>query len=327
MYPIIYIISVPRSRSTILFRALQAQNKFEAFHEPSQAVFNSKDDKSSCSLKFVKNAFTSYEEVRETVLNASKIKPVLVKEVSFACINCLDDMSYLSNHNIYFYILLRDPVETVLSLRKKMGDNMCIKKTIQKTEGFEGYSKQKTESVEGYINQNNGVVAEYMGYKELEQIHNMIKLYNPNGVQFITEEQFRLPYNLLKSILQPFGLQRNIKMQWEPLTKSELYSLWHEQKVYKDVVWWHGEAINSTCIKAVISLNKQKTVDLTDMIEILEIYNRIKKHMIKQTVDDITDNTDSINNISYTLDENCIVPCCGISSLFSLVALMTYCLR
>lgn len=308
MHPIIYIVSPPRCRSTILFRALQAQGLFEAFHEPSQAVF----DKEFCGEYtvdwFKDNAFQSYDEIKETIIDKGKIGPVLVKEVSFACSNingCLNDVEYLSNPNIHFIFLIREPLEVVTSLYKRI-----------ETEFLDDFST-------------------YTGYAQLECIYRLTKQHNPNRIRFIRNEEFSHPYKLLKSILKPHGLHHNIKTVWPSLGPDFDGNSWHEQKVPKMMQYWHGVAINSTSINYVQS-NIQTVDDLMLTIkpehqqlvldgykEALIVYTRLNRPILRTMIEDDEDIFgEQFEDTSY---QDCLIPCCGVTCLFSMIALIVGC--
>jgi len=231
-FPIIYLISVPRARSTILFRALEAQFEaqlqtksdahFTCYHEPSQAIHD-KDKEMVRGATYAVDwfrdtAFRSYDELKQQIFLSSTKGPVLVKEVSFACIKCLDDINFISQPNIFFNFLIRDPLETIASFYKQVGSNIA--------EFFK----------------------DDIGYKQLYNLYKRIEHTCPNKPQIITNEEFRDPYTVISKVLNNSELYYPIQLHWNNLNTNFDGSSWHEQKKPELTRYWHGPAINSTCI-------------------------------------------------------------------------------
>jgi hypothetical protein len=221
MHPVIYLISPPRARSTILFRALQAQlPTLTCFHEPSQAVHDKETGITYAADWWQKDAFTSYSEIQNAILSASEKGPVLVKEMSFACHNCLTP-EYLQHNNLYFMLMVRNPLQTIASFYKQ---------------------------VENENNLIPEIFVEDIGFRGLLELHQRVKTYCPNPPSIINNEEFKDPESLFRKIFAKVNISIEPKLNWDSLAPDFDPTEWHEQKKPELTQYWHGPAISSTQI-------------------------------------------------------------------------------
>ena len=262
MNPIIYIISPPRARSTIFFRALQAQlENFICYHEPSQNVHNNEKGGDYAAPWFKETAFKSYEDIRSAIIQSSTTNPVLVKEVSFACSNCLTDdfISAKDGQNIYFTFLLRHPLETIASFYKQVHNDM--KPFFIEDIGFEG----------------------------LYNLYNRISKLSPNKPLII--DGLHDPYKAISSVLSYAKIDTPVRLQWDALGDDFNGDIWHEQKKLEHMRYWHKDAINSTCI---LSTGVAGTCILSTGVAGTCILSTGATGIIK-TIDDLINVVESIN--------------------------------
>lgn len=221
MHPIIYLISPPRARSTILFRALQAQlPTLTCFHEPSQAVHDKEKGLTYAADWWREDAFISHSQIQDVILTASRTGPVLVKEMSFACKNGLTP-EYLRHPNLYFLFLVRNPLETIASFYQQ------VEKTLQPD-----------------------IFTEDIGFRGLFDLYQRVRADCPNSPQIIRNEEFTDPAALFQKVFTTAGLTIQPQLKWEPLSDI---ATWHEQKKPVLTQYWHGAAIASTQIEFVES--------------------------------------------------------------------------
>ncbi len=219
MYPIIYIISPPRTRSTILFRALDAQSIFTTFHEPSIAPHDKIKYPGLTSDWFHPYSFKDFKEIQNAILTESEKNYVLVKDISFSFVKHLDSLNFISESNIYFYFLIRNPLETMSSYYEKV-KNM-----------------NSPAIWDNYLNLN--------GFNCLDHIYNIILKNAKNKPKIILNEEFSNPGMLLASILEPLDLNNTIKLKWDDLGGEFDGKRWNEQKKKDFFIIWHHSAIRS----------------------------------------------------------------------------------
>lgn len=115
-----WLIIPTRTLSTVFLRAMHARGDMIIFNEPAQYSYLAKrkpdvlDDMYNSTI-----LFTTYAKVKETLLITSEKKNVFVKDSPCAAYECLfeDDM-FLSNPNIEFCFLIRDPHPSLVSYYK-----------------------------------------------------------------------------------------------------------------------------------------------------------------------------------------------------------------
>lgn len=241
MHPIVYLISPPRARSTILFRALQAQlPDLICFHEPSQAVHDREKGATYAADWWRDDAFTSTAHIQETILAASKRGPVLVKEMSFAAINTLDPI-YLQHPNLYFVFMVRNPLETIASFYKQVAATLMP-----------------------------DIFIDDIGFRGLFELYQRVSTHCPNPPQVIRNEEFLDPTTLFQRVFTMVGLTITPKLDWPALVTDFDGTDWHEQKHPHLTHRWHGPAIASTRIEYVAS--SIQTLD--DLLELIQPIHR-----------------------------------------------------
>jgi len=123
---IIYLIAPPRSLATVFLRAMQARDDMIIFNEPSQYAFLA--DKIPHVLpKIFKCAppFETYEKVRQAILRASEDGDVFVKDICYAGYeNLYDNDQFISNPNITFCFIIRNPHPAIISHYRANGNKL-----------------------------------------------------------------------------------------------------------------------------------------------------------------------------------------------------------
>ena len=121
-YPIVFVIAPPRSLSVALLRIFEQTEQFKIFNEPFM-VPRTIAQVPTASLEdfFVHDAFTTVESAKNAIFAAAELSPVLVKEESFAIVDILlADCELVTDPQIQFILLVRNPHHSALSLHKKM---------------------------------------------------------------------------------------------------------------------------------------------------------------------------------------------------------------
>lgn len=219
-FPIIYLISPPRSLSTAFTHMIQERGDFEIFHEPSMYAYDKIHYPEYAKKTYRSDSFESFDEVKRAVLAACKKRPVFVKEMSFAVVDALlKDPEFIQNEKIWFVFLVRNPHHSIISFYNKL---QMI------PEGFDTLV---------------GVESLFCLYEALK-----CQLKNP-PVLIRAEELYTNPYASIKALCEmlqiPFMAHA---LSWERLGDAfDSHEAWHELKQsIDDVQHWHGDAITST---------------------------------------------------------------------------------
>ncbi len=115
---IIFLISTSRSNSTIFLRMMHNRGDMDVFMEPGFCMrfmgpeFRIVDNNN--------NKINNFDDLISYVEDLSTTRNVFIKELSIAAKDYLTpDSSLLSNNNVYFFFLLRDPKNSLISQYKK----------------------------------------------------------------------------------------------------------------------------------------------------------------------------------------------------------------
>ena len=117
----IFLISPPRSLSTVFMRMMYEYEGFEIFHEPGYSACAFTFYPHLAPLGFPTDAPHHLEEVIELIKTSSEKKDVFVKEMAFAANRYLPEMpDLLNSKNAFFIFLVRNPHHSLISYYKKL---------------------------------------------------------------------------------------------------------------------------------------------------------------------------------------------------------------
>lgn len=222
--PIIYQLSLARSGSTASLRCFEAQNLFDIYHEPTVRPYELIHRPEIKSFWFnSNNNLDTYDDVKDQLIKSSSAYPVYVKDMIHSSFEWMvNDSDWMSNPNVYFLFLIRDPYDQLVSLHRKINE-MKI-----------GWYLKKMEEVYDYN-------------LLLVSIQNCMN-YAPDRTFVITADKFYdQPGKTMNSILNQSGIKiNNLKLSWNPKSNDFDGFTWHESKRKMFFKLWHDDAIKST---------------------------------------------------------------------------------
>lgn len=124
-YPIIFLISLPRSNSTAFLRMMENRKDMAILHELGVYAYHKKlavaQGNSEFTSDLVNHQFPSYAAVAKHIEEQSQQGVVFVKEMAFAAQGYLqEEFSLLDRENVFYFFLVRDPAECFVSHYQKM---------------------------------------------------------------------------------------------------------------------------------------------------------------------------------------------------------------
>lgn len=218
----IILISAPRSLSVAFLRMMQERGDFQILHEPSQFVFNLKHSTQEVQNWFNSDAPKTYDEVKDLIMTTAQNGNVFVKEMSFAVEEWLtQDIEWISNPDIHFVFLLRDPHHIALSFYKKL-------------EPVFDECKHQWEDL--------------IGYRSLYNVYQAINKYAACKPYIVlTQDLYTNPRQTVEQFCAavdiPFIAE---SLQWDNLEHNFDPQQWHEIKHSDITNHWHSDAIRST---------------------------------------------------------------------------------
>lgn len=221
---IIFLVSPPRSLSVAFLRMMEAYNEFIVMNEPFIASY--------ALLTFPDPEFTktwwrpeapkTYTDAKEQVLSFSNQKPVFVKEMSWAAADFLTkDPDFITNPNIHFIFLVRNPHPTIISYYNGLKQNP-----------FETFSF-------------------HVGYESCYTLFKKVLDMSPNKPGIIrAEDLYTNPSETAKALCDYLNVPFKPEMlYWKNLGNHfEGYHEWNDAKQHEYVQHWHQHAIHSTGI-------------------------------------------------------------------------------
>jgi hypothetical protein len=225
-HKIVYLISTPRSLSTLFLRAMHARGDMSIFNEPSIPVWYGPNKAWYGTLngieveQWYRPGFPkTCKEVVDRLLAEAEVRSVFAKEMSYMVKALIkEDDRLLNDHNVVFAILLRNPHHSIISFYKKWG---------------------------GIVESFDAII----GYKECYELYQHIKQQTGQAPCIvITEEFYMNPAEAMKSFCEQVGIPfLPDALQWQSLGKAfDGVQEWHEAKIYERTHYWHGDAIMST---------------------------------------------------------------------------------
>lgn len=222
--PIIYQLSLARSGSTASLRCFEAQNLFDIYHEPTVRPYELKHRPQIKHFWFnSNNKMDTYDDVKSQLLRSSLAYPVYVKDMIYSSVDWMcQDVDWMTNPNVHFLFLVRDPYDQLVSFYRKCGE-MSI----------------------GHF---MGGMANVYDYNILlKSIQNCLH-YAPDRTLVITADQFyEYPNETMNFLLNSAKISvPDLKLTWAPKPDNFDGFTWHESKRSKFFKLWHNDAVKST---------------------------------------------------------------------------------
>ena len=270
-HKIIIQISPPRCLSTAALRMWQARGDFEVMNEAfiSAFVSHSSPDQSLTSNWWREGVPHTFEETIEKVFHLAETRPVFIKEESFSLVEYLrTNRLLITNPNVHFIFLVRNPHHAISSLYKKHG------KTIHDF---------------SYM----------VGFQPCYEIFQMVQEHGINQPVILqAEDLYTRPYETAQSLCAALDIPFIEQMlEWQDLGDSFTGTTeWHELKNPELTHYWHGDAITSTGFHtpATYDVDNQgnptfsEVLDENDRAECIEAYHANKLYydllLAQQTV-------------------------------------------
>ncbi len=118
MHPIVALWSHPRSMSTAMERIMRERGDFTCFHEPFMYLYYVGDAKKEMPhFKVPPGTPTTYEDIREMLLDAAKTAPVFFKDMSYYILDRMKEDRAFSDRITHTF-LIRDPAQSIVSYYK-----------------------------------------------------------------------------------------------------------------------------------------------------------------------------------------------------------------
>ena len=225
---IVYLISPPRSLSTVFLRMMQQRGDFFIFNEPSQSAFVAHYNPKLISSLYKPNVPQSFLTVKEEIFKAAQHFNVFVKEMSFAIKNFLgQDIELMRHPDIYFIFLVRNPHHVIISF----------------------YNKQNTTA--GFC-VNYDLLSNLLSYQGLYELVHKIQQESVNKPLIMFAEDLYLNTETTIQVLcDHVGIDfKETSLVWDDLGNDfNGHEEWHENKLHSHTQHWHGDAIRSTGFK------------------------------------------------------------------------------
>lgn len=121
-HKLVFLISPPRSLSTVFTRMMYERGDFAIMHEPSLAAYCTAHAPSSDFLKMFKEGTPkNYSAVRDRIYEMAACGPVFAKEISFSAEEFFEsNEDFFTDPNVYFVFLVRHPHSALISYYKKL---------------------------------------------------------------------------------------------------------------------------------------------------------------------------------------------------------------
>jgi hypothetical protein len=227
--PVVYLISTPRSLSTVFTRMMLGRGDFSVFSEPSEWAYaltleyqwsgmRTEEVEWEKDIVFRTDGPRTFEEVKQRIFKEAKKKPVFVKEMSFAVLEfLLNDLKFVKNPQVHFVFLIRNPHHSVISFYNKLDS---ITKTWKNEVGYEA---------EHRLFQH---IKKHARHKPL--------IIQAEDLYFHSEEVIE---KLCRKLKIPH-LQESLS--WNMISETFNGDEWHEVKHPMIMHVWHDEAFKST---------------------------------------------------------------------------------
>jgi len=216
---ILILVSPPRACSVAFLRYIESRGDFDILHEPLTHIYAFKYYgpfakmyfKSECGFENVGKFKEYIEKYRTSERN------LFIKEMSWAIYDGLkNDYEFISDKNIRFIFLVRDPYQSIISLYKK----------------------------------NNYLPKDFFSiiYESLYNFVQIVKKYSSHDLQIIrTEDLLDKPYEVIFDFCNFNKIQfKENALTWERKNNnSNLFEQWRESKFQNSIWHYHGNALRS----------------------------------------------------------------------------------
>lgn len=218
---IVYLISTPRSCSTVCLRMMEASGEFVVMNEPAIYPFikSSVADLELTKGWFHSASYETFDAMKQHILKVSTESKVFIKEICFFVEDfLLHDDDFVTNPDIQFVFLIRNPHNSIIS-----------------------YYKKYQEIVPNF--------SHYIGCRSSYNIYQAIKNKVKNPIIILSAEDLcshskETAQQLFSSLSIPFHEKC---LQWEDLGDNFLgIKEWSEVKIADKLYHWHDHAIHST---------------------------------------------------------------------------------
>lgn len=219
-HKIVYMLSGPRSLSTVFLRIIESRGDFTIYHEPTLPIYDKVHLPEMTADWFHEDSYTTFEDVKENIFQSAKSSHVFIKDMaSSSQESLLNDPAFMEDPAVHFVFLVRNPHAIAISLYRKL-DQI-------------------------YYPEMNS----WMALKALYEEYEAIRKVNPNGVKILFSEQlYQTPELALTAFCNALDIPYLDDMfNWEK--KDEGFqgeAKWHEQKVGNQIHYWHERALQST---------------------------------------------------------------------------------
>jgi hypothetical protein len=224
-HKIIYLISPPRTLSTVFLRWIQARGDMAVYNEPSQYAFILHMTGGTLPAEYNhNNPFKTFADVKKVILKAREEGMVFVKDPTCAAYTSFyNDSNFLADPNIEFCFIVRDLHAALVSYYKGIGLRR------RPPTGF-------AWNIERGIYERHWAL-----FEKIKQVRNKAPLV------ISCEDLAEHPEKILPLFCEHMGISFDASMlTWPSLADSFDPLTWHDYKTADAIIKWHKDAINST---------------------------------------------------------------------------------
>lgn len=115
-HKIIFLITQPRSLSTVFTRMMEERGDFTTFFEPTRGYFFCLNNTDPVDKYFTQKIVSSYKEIGDRIKEAAQLKDVFIKDTTVNINDFFHDQPhFMADPNVYFVFLIRNPHESSIS--------------------------------------------------------------------------------------------------------------------------------------------------------------------------------------------------------------------
>lgn len=221
-HKIIYLIAPPRTLSTVFLRAMHARGDMAVYNEPCEYCFLAKHKPDELQMYSDELPFKTFEEIKTELEHAREKKHVFAKDTPYATYECFyHDDAFLTDPNIEFCFLIRDPHASLISFHKLLAGEILT--------GFDW-------------------ITEWLVYKQQYALFKKIsKVRGKAPVIISSEELTENPEKIMQRFCDRMQITYNPSMiSWPSLEHSFNPRDWNDYTSLEACELWHKNAINST---------------------------------------------------------------------------------
>lgn len=252
---IVYLISTPRSCSTVCMRMMEASGEFTVMNEPAiyPFILSSQVDRELTEGWFLPPPYKTFNEMKQVIFKLAEQSHVFVKEICFFVEEFLsENADFVSNPNIQFVFLIRNPHNSIIS-----------------------YYKKYLKIVPNF--------SHYVGCRSSYSIYQKIKDKVKNPIIILSAEDLcNRPEETAPQLFQALSIPFHEKCLHWPDLGDDFSGVeeWNEVKAHEKLYYWHDHAIHSTGFEKITEnrtdANGQPTFEEiqneSDRLECAKIY-------------------------------------------------------